>query len=69
VYATCSILPDENEDIVSAFMQAVPGFRPQHAGSILRAQGVPLDTGEWFKVSPHEHQMDGFFAAVLEREH
>jgi 16S rRNA (cytosine967-C5)-methyltransferase len=69
VYATCSILPDENEDIVSAFMQAVPGFRPQHAGAILRAQGVPLDTGECFKVSPHEHQMDGFFAAVLERGH
>jgi 16S rRNA (cytosine967-C5)-methyltransferase len=68
VYATCSLLPEENEAIVARFMQAAPGFHVQHAGALLRAQGVALDTGEWFRVTPHEHHMDGFFAAVLERE-
>ena len=67
VYATCSVLPEENETIVGGFLQATPAFRPVDASAILRAQGIALDTGEWFRVNPHRHGMDGFFAAVLER--
>jgi 16S rRNA (cytosine967-C5)-methyltransferase len=67
VYATCSILPEENEGIVMAFLRDAPQFALRNASDILRGQGIALDTGEWYRVVPHRHAMDGFFAAVLER--
>ena len=67
VYATCSILREENEGVVEGFLAAHPGFQLADCGTILRAQGIALDTGEYFRVFPHTHGMDGFFAAVLER--
>jgi 16S rRNA (cytosine967-C5)-methyltransferase len=67
VYATCSLLPEENEDIALAFLRESPQFVLQNASALLQAHGVALDTGEWFRVAPHRHGMDGFFAAVLER--
>jgi 16S rRNA (cytosine967-C5)-methyltransferase len=67
VYATCSVLPEENEAIVMGFLHAAPQFALRNAGDVLRAQGIALDTGEWYRVSPHRHAMDGFFAAVMER--
>jgi 16S rRNA (cytosine967-C5)-methyltransferase len=68
VYATCSILREENEAIVEAFLATHPQFALDDAGGILRAQGIALDTGVYFRVCPHSHQMDGFFAAVLARD-
>ena len=67
VYATCSLLAEENDSIVDAFMQAHPEFHPISASEVLRAHGIALDTGERLRVFPHTHRMDGFFAAVLER--
>jgi 16S rRNA (cytosine967-C5)-methyltransferase len=67
VYATCSILREENEAIVEAFLAAHPQFALDDASGILRAQGIALDTGVYFRVCPHTHRMDGFFAAVLAR--
>jgi 16S rRNA (cytosine967-C5)-methyltransferase len=68
VYATCSILREENEAIVETFLAAHPQFALDDASGILRAQGIALDTGVCFRVCPHSHQMDGFFAAVLARD-
>jgi 16S rRNA (cytosine967-C5)-methyltransferase len=67
VYATCSILPEEDDGVVAAFLSAHPQFRPLHCGELLAAQGIALDTGEQLRVYPHSHGMDGFFAAALER--
>ncbi len=67
VYATCSILREENDAIVEAFLAAHPQFALDDASGILRAQGIALDTGVCFRVLPHTHQMDGFFVAVLAR--
>jgi 16S rRNA (cytosine967-C5)-methyltransferase len=67
VYATCSLLQEENEAIVDAFLDANPRFTQVHCGEILRRQGIELDTGMYFRVSPHVHGMDAFFAGVLER--
>ena len=67
VYATCSILREENEAVVDAFLAAHPQFARDDASAILRAQGIALDTGTYFRVYPHVHRMDGFFAAVLAR--
>jgi len=67
VYATCSILPEENEAIVAAFLAAHADFRQISAQEILAKQGIALECGETLRLAPHTHGTDGFFAAVLER--
>ncbi|MFO1414424.1 MAG: RsmB/NOP family class I SAM-dependent RNA methyltransferase [Burkholderiales bacterium] len=67
VYATCSVLPDENEAIVAAFLAAHPEYAPGDAAAELARAKIPLDTGPTLKLLPHVHGCDGFFAAVLER--
>jgi 16S rRNA (cytosine967-C5)-methyltransferase len=67
VYATCSVLPDENEAIVEAFVAAHPEFTLGDAAAELKRAGVALDTGRMLKLSTARHGCDGFFAAVLER--
>jgi len=67
VYATCSVLADENERIVEAFLAAHPQFAPGDAAAELARAGIALDTGPALKLFTHVHGCDGFFAAVLER--
>ena len=67
VYATCSILPEENEQIVAAFLGEHPEFRRASAGEILARQQIPLQMGQELRLLPHVHDTDGFFAVVLER--
>ena len=67
VYATCSLLAEENEEIVAAFLGEQPQFRQLDCSEILRESRIPLDTGMFFRLFPHLHGTDGFFAAALER--
>lgn len=68
VYATCSLLPEENERIVDAFLAAHPAFVRRSAAEILAAQGIRIEmAGEDLRLLPHIHSTDGFYAAVLER--
>ncbi|HSQ81145.1 MAG TPA: RsmB/NOP family class I SAM-dependent RNA methyltransferase, partial [Casimicrobiaceae bacterium] len=67
VYATCSVLPEENDTIVDAFLAAHPEFAQGDASAILAQAGIALDTGARLRLYPHRHGCDGFFAAVLER--
>jgi len=68
VYATCSVLPEENEGVVDAFLASHPDFAPGNAAADLARAGIALDTGPTLKLLPHRHGCDGFFAAVLERK-
>ena len=68
VYATCSLLAEENDGVVDAFLAAHPEFHPLSAQELLDKQGVALETGERLHLLPHVHDTDGFFAAVLERD-
>ena len=67
VYATCSFLRAENQDVISGFLAAHPQFRLLPANNLLKQQHIALDTGEFLQLSPHRHGCDGFFAAALER--
>lgn len=67
VYATCSVLPAENDAIVEGFLAAHPHFALGDAAAELARAGIPLDTGTMLRLYPHRHGCDGFFAAVLER--
>ncbi len=67
VYATCSILPDENDAIVDAFLAAHPEFEQRDASAELARAEIPLATGRTLTLLPHRHACDGFYAAVLAR--
>ncbi len=70
VYATCSVLPEENEAIAQAFSAAHPNFVPLSAADTLTelkvANAAALCTadGLYLRLWPHIHATDGFFAAV-----
>lgn len=72
VYATCSLLHEENEDIVNAFLATHEEFQRLSASDLLRQQGIALEgdanAGEDLRLFPHQHGTDGFYAAVLERK-
>jgi 16S rRNA (cytosine967-C5)-methyltransferase len=67
VYATCSLLPEENEAIVETFLAGHPEFKLKPASEILAEQGVVLEMGDYLRLNPKTHGTDGFFAAALER--
>lgn len=68
VYGTCSFLNEENEDVVSEFMQNNPDFTLVPMSTVLEEQKIALEMGDYLKLLPNLHQTDGFFAAVLERK-
>jgi len=72
VYATCSLLPEENEDQVRAFLSRHPDFSPQPLRRAWQGGAPPrveeLGAGEFLVLTPARHGTDGFFAAVLERQ-
>jgi 16S rRNA (cytosine967-C5)-methyltransferase len=67
VYATCSFLPEENQQIIEGFLATHPQFSVLNCAELLAQQKVPLDTGEFLQLTPKLHQTDGFFAAALMR--
>ena len=71
VYATCSLLHEENEGVAEAFGAAHPDFEPLSALDALTAAhaGRPEDLVQdgYLRLWPHKHATDGFFAAVWQR--
>jgi 16S rRNA (cytosine967-C5)-methyltransferase len=68
VYATCSILAEENDGIVDAFLAAHPEFRACRRRSAGGAGHRASTAASDLRLLPHVHGTDGFYAAVLERE-
>ncbi len=64
VYATCSLEPEENEEVVGRFLSSHPGF------SLKTSQDCALrphyGPDQFFRLSPPRAQSDGFFAAVMQ---
>ena len=68
VYGTCSLLAEENEDIVAGFLAGNAEFALVPAAEVLKRQGVTVPgSGDYLRLYPHLHDTDGFFAAVMER--
>ena len=68
VYATCSILPEENQHIVQEFLNSHPDFTLRPAAEVLKQQKIALEMGDYLELRPNLHATDGFFAAVLEKQ-
>jgi 16S rRNA (cytosine967-C5)-methyltransferase len=77
VYATCSVLPQENEAVADAFAAANPDMVPLAVGGILsdlkvESAGNLCSGGEsgqlYLRLWPHRHATDGFFAAVWQKK-
>ena len=77
VYATCSIMPQENEAIAAAFSAEHGDFELLDAGALLEQSKVPDAAslcvgagsgGAYLRLWPHRHQTDGFFAAAWVRK-
>lgn len=77
VYATCSVLPAENEAIVEAFGAGHADFELQDAAQLLAglkvADAARLCAGgeegtRYMRLWPHRHATDGFFAVVWQRK-
>ena len=68
VYAVCSIEPEENEQVIQGFLQKHPEFAIDQPKLDQVMDRKELLTSEGFvKTLPHQHQMDGFFAAALKK--
>ena len=82
VYATCSVLPEENEQIAAAFGAAHADFAPLNVAGVLTelkiegAAGIcapasegegGIEAGRFLRLWPHRHGTDGFFAAAWQR--
>ena len=68
VYSTCTLLPEENEGVVDAFLGESFGFvraerdtHPENVRALCDAEGQ-------LRCLPHLHDTDGFFAVRIERE-
>ena len=70
IYATCSMLREENADRISAFLEERPDFFIQPYGDVWRevAAGDPPTGDDMLSLSPVEQGTDGFFAAILGRK-
>jgi 16S rRNA (cytosine967-C5)-methyltransferase len=68
VYATCSLLEEENQRVAENFLATHPEFDLVPMSTVLAEQKIPLEMGDYLVLLPHIHQTDGFFAAVFERK-
>lgn len=67
LYATCSLLQAENDEVVDAFLKLHPQYKILNASEVLQAQGVFIEEMSRLRLAPDTHGTDGFFAVVMER--
>ncbi|MEK6550825.1 MAG: RsmB/NOP family class I SAM-dependent RNA methyltransferase [Pseudomonadota bacterium] len=68
VYATCSLMREENEEVAADFQQRHPQFRTVPANDVLTRRHIALTMPDnYLRLSPHRHGTDGFFAAIFDR--
>lgn len=68
VYATCSVMPEEDEAVVEAFLAKHPDFTLEPVEDVLGAERAALAAqGPYLKALPPKVPGGGFFAARLRR--
>ncbi len=67
VYATCSLLNQENRTVIDQFRASHPQFILKPVSEVLQEERISLAMDEYLELRPDRHGTDGFFAAVMER--
>jgi 16S rRNA (cytosine967-C5)-methyltransferase len=65
IYATCSSEPEENDDVVQAFLRARSDFRPGAPQGLPDQVAALLDPEGLLRTLPHRDGLESFFAATL----
>lgn len=69
LYITCTTEPAENEGLIESFLESHPEFRLATDSNLLPAPARALITPSgYFYSSPAEHDLDGFFGALLTKK-
>ena len=68
VYATCTVLPEENIRQAEAFLQRHPEFAPDLSDDWLPPRLRLLYEGGMLQILPHRDGLDGFFIARMRRK-
>ncbi|HNQ92056.1 MAG TPA: RsmB/NOP family class I SAM-dependent RNA methyltransferase [Alphaproteobacteria bacterium] len=68
VYATCSMLPEENETQVEGFLKDHPEFELANLKDVWPDGCTPPCDGKYMRLTPLRHGTDGFFAAIMIRK-
>jgi 16S rRNA (cytosine967-C5)-methyltransferase len=69
VYATCSVLREENDDVIENFLRERTDFVVMPLKEIWgKERALTVGDGTFLRLLPHVHDTDGFFTAVLRRK-
>ncbi|GAB5468701.1 MAG: RsmB/NOP family class I SAM-dependent RNA methyltransferase [Rhodospirillales bacterium] len=68
VYVTCSLLAEENQDQVAAFLTKTPGFAQQDIATLRPELAQGVDSVGGLTLRPDREGTDGFYVAVLSRQ-
>jgi 16S rRNA (cytosine967-C5)-methyltransferase len=68
VYATCTVFPEENEEVATRFTADNPTWAAEPAPQFLPDNCRVMTEGPFFKSWPHRHRVDGFFGARWRKE-
>jgi 16S rRNA (cytosine967-C5)-methyltransferase len=70
IYITCSVLKDENEDIIESFLKEHDNFAPINLKDLWAKKintPYPHTSEKYLRMSPLTTSTDGFFICILER--
>ncbi|MES2684813.1 MAG: RsmB/NOP family class I SAM-dependent RNA methyltransferase [Pseudomonadota bacterium] len=68
VYATCSLLQEENEAVVTRFLESDARFKPLRPDDMNPALETLVDAGGRLRLWPHRQGSDGFFAQAFSKQ-
>ena len=69
VYTVCSMEPEENDQVIRAFLSRKKPFAVDRSIGHLTKEAAPLLDGKgYLRTYPHLHKTDGFFSVRIKRE-